>query len=434
MTNLGRMLAVVIFVLAFSIPVGAQEGFTSTTLTITIFADGAVRAEYNLDVDITLPRISVPLLGEVYENLVILDGDENPLDHTSIEGGVIVDTLGSDTVNISYETFDLTNKTGRIWTFAANIPIDTLLAFPISTTIVSINQPPLAISTLGERTVLTLPEGNIIISFGIGVLGTKEHALALINDAETTIAQSTQQGVIVTEAELLVQEARTKLDQGDFSRAEELASNAIAIISQISETANQARASITKAQSDLNKALQEKRTVNLDDAQRLLDEAEAKFSIGVYSESKTLAEQATQVAQAALSEEEGLPLTILFGVVALVVAAAVGILLLLKSRGKGNMSSSIEIPSQKKWRDIDLAKILGEKPHLRLEDQDVIKFIVDSGGEVFESELREKFQLPKTTVWRMGKRLVGQEIVEIVNLRGNNLVRIISKYELEGKS
>lgn len=277
MTNFSRMFASITFtlLLMFSTSVGAQEIFTPTTNNLTIFADGTVNVEYNLDVNPTLPRISVPLFGETYNNLIIFDGNENPLDYTLIEGGVTVDTLGSDTIKISYNTFDLINKTGRIWTFTINTPITTLVSLPESTTIISINQPPLTSSIIEKRTVLTLPAGNIILSYGIDVSGTKEHAIALINYAETTISKITQQGVNLTIANQLLQDAKTKLEQEDFSRAEELASNAITILSQMTQT-----------------------------------------------------------------EDEGLPLTIIVGVVTVIfIALAVSALLILKSRKKRVTSS-----------------------------------------------------------------------------------------------
>jgi uncharacterized membrane protein len=347
----------------FSTPVVAQVGFTSSSLSLTVFADGAIRVEYILDVDTTLPRISVPLFGEVYQNIAILDGFENPLDYSLIQESVIIDTLGSDSVEISYETFDLTNKTERIWTFAEDLPIDTLVSLPERSTIISVNQLPLAISTVGDRTVITIPSGSLLLSYNIGILGTREHALALIFDAESKISQATEQGMIVLEA------------------------------------------------------------------QQLLDDAQEKYSLEEYSESIVLAEHAIEAVQNIDSDADEIDLMIIPGVIGVVIISiAVGTLLLRRARGKRNPSSSVDIPDLKKWRDIDIAKILIENPQLRLEDQEVIRFIAESGGEAFELEIREKFQLPKTTVWRMGKRLVEAEIVEIVNLRGNNLLRILPKY------
>jgi uncharacterized membrane protein len=71
-----------------------------------------------------------------------------------------------------------------------------------------------------------------------------------------------------------------------------------------------------------------------------------------------------------------------------------------------------------------VAKILEERPHLRPEDQQVLKFLVEKEGAAFESEIRSKFQLPKTTIWRLVKRLEREELVEIRKAGGQNLIKL----------
>ncbi|HDN62694.1 MAG TPA: winged helix-turn-helix transcriptional regulator, partial [Candidatus Bathyarchaeota archaeon] len=65
--------------------------------------------------------------------------------------------------------------------------------------------------------------------------------------------------------------------------------------------------------------------------------------------------------------------------------------------------------------------------HLRLEDREAIEFIASAGGEVFEAELREHFKLPKSTVWRMVKRLKREGLVEVEKVGGQNLIRLVDK-------
>jgi uncharacterized membrane protein len=71
-----------------------------------------------------------------------------------------------------------------------------------------------------------------------------------------------------------------------------------------------------------------------------------------------------------------------------------------------------------------VTRILEEKPHLRPEDQHVLKYLAENDGAVFESELRTKFQLPKTTIWRLVKRLEREELVEIRKAGGQNLIKL----------
>ncbi|MDQ3967799.1 MAG: hypothetical protein M3275_05305 [Thermoproteota archaeon] len=71
-----------------------------------------------------------------------------------------------------------------------------------------------------------------------------------------------------------------------------------------------------------------------------------------------------------------------------------------------------------------VGNILVEKPHLRPEDQQVLKFLAEKEGAAFESEIRSKFQLPKTTIWRLVKRLEREELIEIRKAGGQNLIKL----------
>jgi hypothetical protein len=71
-----------------------------------------------------------------------------------------------------------------------------------------------------------------------------------------------------------------------------------------------------------------------------------------------------------------------------------------------------------------VGNILVEKPHLRPEDQQVLKFLAEKEGAAFESEIRSKFQIPKTTIWRLVKRLEREELVEIRKAGGQNLIKL----------
>jgi uncharacterized membrane protein len=71
-----------------------------------------------------------------------------------------------------------------------------------------------------------------------------------------------------------------------------------------------------------------------------------------------------------------------------------------------------------------VGNILTEKPYLRPEDQEVLKFLAEKEGAVFESEIRSKFQIPKTTIWRLVKRLEREELVEIRKAGGQNLIKL----------
>jgi uncharacterized membrane protein len=72
-----------------------------------------------------------------------------------------------------------------------------------------------------------------------------------------------------------------------------------------------------------------------------------------------------------------------------------------------------------------VTKFIEEKPQLKLEDQQVLRFLAQNQGAAFESEIRNHFQeLPKTTIWRLIKRLEREDCIEIRKAAGQNLIKL----------
>jgi len=63
-----------------------------------------------------------------------------------------------------------------------------------------------------------------------------------------------------------------------------------------------------------------------------------------------------------------------------------------------------------------------------MDDREVIRYITESGGELFSNEIRERFDIPRTSAWRMLRRLQGLEILEERKVGGQSLVSIHSRY------
>jgi len=80
---------------------------------------------------------------------------------------------------------------------------------------------------------------------------------------------------------------------------------------------------------------------------------------------------------------------------------------------------------------INLEKLFKEHKDLRLEEQQTIKFLAENNGKAFEAEIYEELQLPRTTTWRMIKRLEKMKIITITKSRRQNLVYIRTKYRIE---
>jgi uncharacterized membrane protein len=87
-------------------------------------------------------------------------------------------------------------------------------------------------------------------------------------------------------------------------------------------------------------------------------------------------------------------------------------------------------PSQPKEhkREVDVNKLFEREKHLRPEEVQVIQFLAEKHGTAFEAELYEKLNLPRTTTWRLLKRLEKMEIVNIRKSRRQNIVSVRKKY------
>ena len=85
-------------------------------------------------------------------------------------------------------------------------------------------------------------------------------------------------------------------------------------------------------------------------------------------------------------------------------------------------------PPEEVERDVDVEKLLEKEKHLRPEEIKVIRFLAEKNGTAFEAELYEKLNLPRTTTWRLLKRLEKMAIVDIRKSRRQNVVSIRKKY------
>ena len=73
----------------------------------------------------------------------------------------------------------------------------------------------------------------------------------------------------------------------------------------------------------------------------------------------------------------------------------------------------------------NVEKIFEDHPHLRQEEKDVLIFLAENDGKAFESEIRKKFpEIPRTSLWRLIRRLEKEEIVKIRRVGLENLVEL----------
>lgn len=71
-----------------------------------------------------------------------------------------------------------------------------------------------------------------------------------------------------------------------------------------------------------------------------------------------------------------------------------------------------------------IRQILSERPHLRNEDKQLLELLAEEQGAAFERDIRRKLLLPKTSVWRLVRRLEREDLVEVIKVGSQNLIKL----------
>jgi uncharacterized membrane protein len=347
----------------------------------------------------TLARVNVTAFGSQIHNLVVKDQDAEILESRLLDGMILVNVLGARTVVIDYTTPGLTLKDGPLWGLEAEFPIETNILLPTSATIISMKPVPTSIGVIGEVTTLTMPSGNISIGYIIGVVGTKEHALVVMNDAEEALSELVTQGIKVDSASSFLEDAWSAYQLGNYVTAEELARQAKNDVIAIVDSASQASSSILLADSAVQAAVEAGRMSLLDEARTKLDQARSHYDLGDYESAAALSLEAI-----ADAEDSKRPLN-LGNLLWVIPFGGVVIFLFVYLNGRR------KVVVREVISDVDLESVFDAYPRLRMDDREALRFIASSGEGVFIAELRERFDLPRSSAWRMVRRLEDMGVI-----------------------
>ena len=73
----------------------------------------------------------------------------------------------------------------------------------------------------------------------------------------------------------------------------------------------------------------------------------------------------------------------------------------------------------------NVEKIYRTHPQLTQEEKEVIQFLAENEGKAFEAEIREHFpDIPRTSLWRLVKRLEKLEITKVKKIGLENRVEL----------
>jgi uncharacterized membrane protein len=271
----------------------ANGPVTSESLMLTVYLDGFVLVNYELELNQTYPSVNVTLLGEAYEDLLVVDEKSLPLDYSVATGKAIIYSLNATQIKISYFTPDLTSKTGKYWTLSTEVSTSAKVILPEDASIISLNNVPELIESSNGQVSIVMPSGTIEITY------IAEHSL--------------------------------------------------------------------------------------------------------------------------YPQPQSYETWQLIAIVSFTIIASIAFALWFLRRKKP--------PQPKELKDeVDVDKLFEREKYLRPEEVQVIRFLAEKHGTAFEAELYEKLSLPRTTTWRLLKRLEKMEIVDIRKSRRQNLVSIRKKY------
>lgn len=184
LSTMVRIPIVVIGLMLIALSVPIQQSFASSrTLDFTIYQDGSTHVFYELDADPLELEITVELFGEMIENITIIGEDGFLLSNEINHNLAVIETFGASRISIDYDTQDLVSKTGKIWAFSVDAPVQYSLVTPKDSVIIEMSNFPLSMQVDNEQSYLTFPPGQTNISYYISTLASAQSTQPIPEDA-----------------------------------------------------------------------------------------------------------------------------------------------------------------------------------------------------------------------------------------------------------
>jgi len=362
--------------LLLTVVLPAQSFGSIRAVDFTIYPDGTTHISQQSSADPTEPELKVPLFGKTIDNFVVQDEDGLLLSFDIDSKGATIQTFGASSVTIAYDSYDLVSKKGKIWTFTVDSPVDYTVTMPDESTVVDIANPD-NIDSINDKQ-LSLLKGKNQIEYFFSTSGPALSALNAINDAKALIAEAQSQGIDVKIAQEKLDLAVFAYDNKKYTDAEDLALEANALAQQ-----------------------------EIDDHKN------------------------NQPAENPVNWLKDNVVGIATSIVA--IGGAVTTLTLILKKTKSAVKKTIKPLLNNKDEDsepepeVDADELVTQE--MREDDKQLVSYLEKNGGQAFERDLRKKFLLPRTTMWRAVKRLERQGIIEIEKKDFQNLVRLRKKEE-----
>ncbi|HEX6379337.1 MAG TPA: hypothetical protein VFZ60_09710 [Nitrososphaeraceae archaeon] len=450
------ILSVSIFDKGFS-----QIQYQVNSVFIGILSNGDSIVQYDLRLKSNTSEITLPLIGGNINEILVRNYLSKYLAYTfnSVTNEININSQNESQIRITYQTPDLVNKQEREWSFLIDSAFPFTVKLPNDAVVTNLGeQSPSLIRKLGGQNLLSFDKGRISIDYVIGYAGTREQATISINSAELDLAKAESEhlGINLGSVKDLLLNAKTALNQSNFIDAERLATNASDLSSTITESFEVSKDMMSNA----TRKIEEFQDMNVDTSQasEFVSKSNIEFSEGNYRkaiEYATLALNSLDVPR----QEQPVPYSSTAYLLLIPLAVSVGFFILRKYKKKSNarMQDTVNkndpynsdnqtniykensfIEQQSPGEEQTNTKVIPEKSNLqnfvsdairqkgnlKPEEKDILLYILEKEGAAFEGEIRNKFILPKTSLWRLIKRLERENLIEVTKIGGQNLIKL----------
>jgi uncharacterized membrane protein len=142
-----------------------QTSFEVQLTYLTVYRDGLIHCKQEVSVDVFAAEITIPLVSEAAQNLLVLDENMTAVDYKVSGKNLTTYTLGTSSILIEYDTLMLTQKEAEVWTIITNYQHDLTVTLPLNPTVIYLSNSPLAIETKENTITMTLNPGDWEISY-----------------------------------------------------------------------------------------------------------------------------------------------------------------------------------------------------------------------------------------------------------------------------
>jgi uncharacterized membrane protein len=439
----------------------SQVQYQVNSIFIGILSNGDSIVQYDLRMKDNTTEITLPLIGGNISDILVKNYLSKYLGYTfnSVTNEIKINTQNESQLRITYQTPGLVNKQEREWSFFINSAFPFTVKLPNDAVVTNLGeQSPSLIRKLGGQNLLSFDKGKISIDYVIGYAGTREQAIISISSAELDLAKAEDEhlGINLDEVKSILNTAKTAVNQSNFIEAERLANNASDISRSVAESFEASKDMISNA----TRKVEDAQAMNTDASQasEFISKSNIEFSQGNYPKALEYATLAVNSLDVTKKEQISLSSSSSTFLFLIPLAASVGLFIIVKYRSKilphlqstrfkkdtldndltpntlkeNNLTEkqspmkeqiNIDSSSQSDLHKL-VADVVKQKGNLKPEEREILFYISEKEGAAFEGEIRNKFILPKTSLWRLIKRLEREDLIEVTKIGGQNLIKL----------